>query len=421
MMIASCSSCFLLLQAVILIAALIHCAASTLGSDDDELQTLHTELGSELINQTHRVFIERLAVIDQIESTIQSNNSEIKAILHQLRADLKLIGVETLGQVNVCFQRLYQLIFESTRSKRQSKRSATTTPQRNVSSMGLELTIETMRQSHLNYNTILRMAARLELRIAELLVHNDRGGGSALNESRLVVRTLVDTLAASENKALGLIHAAILDINHKLHTQHEEQTQRTKGDLSDDGQLMAILARLEDMVNKISAKSRIQELECRLEERDRECASLSAKVAQLTEQQLRPSSSPLEDTSVELRFGEMLASAAGDNTIRLWDVASGECVRTIDVRTFGDVWADPIVLEFVDTVRVASGSKDNAVKVWHTGTGQLLQTLRGHSETVNTLKRIDADRIASGSHDKTIRIWALSSGKCLTRIVVCSF
>ena len=158
-------------------------------------------------------------------------------------------------------------------NSRISKRSATTTTQRNVSSMGLELTIETMRQS-------------------------------------------------------------ILDINHKLHTQHEQQqTQRT---ISDVTQLMAILGRLEDMVNKISAKSRIQEIEARLEERDRECAKLTEKVAQL-EHQDRPSS-PTEDTSVELRFGGMLASAAGDNTIRLWDVTSGECVRTIDVRTFGDVF-----------------------------------------------------------------------------------
>eukprot|EP01052_Picozoa_sp_SAG31_P077743 SAG31_NODE_37152_length_306_cov_1.985507_1_plen_61_part_10 len=35
--------------------------------------------------------------------------------------------------------------------------------------------------------------------------------------------------------------------------------------------------------------------------------------------------------------GSILASGCGDHTLKLWDVASGECLRTLDGHS-GDVW-----------------------------------------------------------------------------------
>ena len=55
---------------------------------------------------------------------------------------------------------------------------------------------------------------------------------------------------------------------------------------------------------------------------------------------------------------------------------------------------------------IASGSRDNTVKIWDGATGQLLQTPEGHSNTVNSVAlSADGSRVASGSWDKTVKIW----------------
>lgn len=61
-----------------------------------------------------------------------------------------------------------------------------------------------------------------------------------------------------------------------------------------------------------------------------------------------------------------------------------------------------------DGERLAPASFDNTVKVWEVATGRELLTLRGHEGTVDSVAfSPDGQRLASTSWDKTILVYAL--------------
>ena len=63
-----------------------------------------------------------------------------------------------------------------------------------------------------------------------------------------------------------------------------------------------------------------------------------------------------------------------DNTVKLWDVASGECLQTLEGHSH---WVSSVSFS-PDGKKLASGSGDNTVKLWDVQSGQCLQTLEGH-------------------------------------------
>ena len=55
---------------------------------------------------------------------------------------------------------------------------------------------------------------------------------------------------------------------------------------------------------------------------------------------------------------------------------------------------------------VAAGSLDNTVRIWDVATGQLIERLRGHKDSVYSVAFTpDGDGIVSGSLDKTLKYW----------------
>ncbi len=55
---------------------------------------------------------------------------------------------------------------------------------------------------------------------------------------------------------------------------------------------------------------------------------------------------------------------------------------------------------------------DRKVKVWDLKTGQCVRTLEGHSKGVRCVIASDFERVISGSADQQLRLWNLTSGAC---------
>ena len=98
--------------------------------------------------------------------------------------------------------------------------------------------------------------------------------------------------------------------------------------------------------------------------------------------------------------GYMLTSSL-DSTIRLWEVATGRCVRTFFGHLEG-VWALG-----ADTLRVVSGAEDRMVKVWDPRTGNCLRTFTGHAGPVTCIGLSDS-RMCSGSEDGEVRLYSFT-------------
>ncbi|KAG5645834.1 hypothetical protein DXG03_005175 [Asterophora parasitica] len=97
----------------------------------------------------------------------------------------------------------------------------------------------------------------------------------------------------------------------------------------------------------------------------------------------------------------VLISGSLDNTIRLWDIETGKCVRTFFGHIEG-VWAVAS-----DKLRLVSGSHDRTIKVWSRDEGKCTATLVGHQAAVSCLA-LGEDKIVSGSDDSNIKIWSFS-------------
>jgi len=103
--------------------------------------------------------------------------------------------------------------------------------------------------------------------------------------------------------------------------------------------------------------------------------------------------------------GNRVVSGSDDNTLKVWSVTSGKCLRTLIGHT-GGVWSS----QMSGTV-VISGSTDRTLKVWNAETGQCRHTLYGHSSTVRCMS-LHQNQVVSGSRDATLRVWDVDTGTC---------
>ena len=105
--------------------------------------------------------------------------------------------------------------------------------------------------------------------------------------------------------------------------------------------------------------------------------------------------------------GLALASADSDGKIRLWDVTTGQYRVTLE----GHNSSVRSVAFSPDGSILASGSSDRTIRLWDATTGQYKVTLEGHSETISSVAfSPDGSILASGSSDRTIRLWSATTG-----------
>ncbi|HEY5904135.1 MAG TPA: CHAT domain-containing protein, partial [Anaerolineales bacterium] len=109
--------------------------------------------------------------------------------------------------------------------------------------------------------------------------------------------------------------------------------------------------------------------------------------------------------------GNLLASAANDNSIILWDFHDRSGPKQLPPLQGHKNWVTSVAFS-PDGKFLASGSNDNTVILWdvsEAGGPRIAATLNGHTSAVYTLAfSPDGSLLASGSGDKKVILWDLS-------------
>jgi len=120
-----------------------------------------------------------------------------------------------------------------------------------------------------------------------------------------------------------------------------------------------------------------------------------------------------------------LASASKDNTIRIWDLDSGTCLRIIPTPPdpAGSLFSafklvvswdvEMYTLFGLDSDTLVSGRTvpENGIKIWNLKTGRLIKALDQHQPST-TIMRLKDGTLASGAA-KSIKIWDPTTWNCV--------
>jgi WD40 repeat protein len=110
--------------------------------------------------------------------------------------------------------------------------------------------------------------------------------------------------------------------------------------------------------------------------------------------------------------GRRIASGSQDNTIKVWDAATGAELMTLRGHS-----ARVVTAAFSpDGQRIASAAYDGTIKIWDVARAEELLTLNGHKGGTGALFSPDATTIVSSSMDRTIRLWDAITGSELRTI-----
>lgn len=129
-------------------------------------------------------------------------------------------------------------------------------------------------------------------------------------------------------------------------------------------------------------------------------------------------------TNVSINSDRMV-SGSQDSTIRQWDLHSGKCIQILDLMSIDTInLFDPSSksAQTVNNIEVpkigglqsfdvalATGTNDGIVRLWDLRSGEIVRSLAGHSSAISCLK-FDLQNIITGSLDQTVRTWDLRMG-----------
>jgi WD40 repeat protein len=105
--------------------------------------------------------------------------------------------------------------------------------------------------------------------------------------------------------------------------------------------------------------------------------------------------------------GGFVVSGAQDNTLKLWEIATGREVRTLrghDDVVFGVAFSP-------DGKYIISGSDDRKLKLWDVSTGNEIRTFHGHKDMILSVAYSPDGRYIASSSVGTIKLWEVATGR----------
>jgi tricorn protease-like protein len=105
----------------------------------------------------------------------------------------------------------------------------------------------------------------------------------------------------------------------------------------------------------------------------------------------------------------LLATASYDNTVRVWELPSGNTIRVLQ----GDGTDINTVAFSPDGNTIAGGAgRDGKIWLWEVATGQVVRILRGHTQSVLSVAfSRDGQWLVSAGMDGTVRLWNATTGE----------
>ena len=109
----------------------------------------------------------------------------------------------------------------------------------------------------------------------------------------------------------------------------------------------------------------------------------------------------------------LLVSGSGDGKIKVWRVATGQCLRKYEAAHSEGVTS--VMFSPNDGGgQILSASYDGMVRCHGIKSGKLLKEFRGHTSYVNrAIYSADGSRVISVSSDSTVKVWDAKSCDCL--------
>lgn len=110
---------------------------------------------------------------------------------------------------------------------------------------------------------------------------------------------------------------------------------------------------------------------------------------------------------VLLPDGCNVVSGCCDNKIRILNIETGECKRTIETEFKS-------MIVSTDGRSLISSGSDNVLRIWDLETGLLLKKLIGHETDVFVLAmHPDRESLISGSNNGILKVWNINTGECI--------
>jgi len=112
--------------------------------------------------------------------------------------------------------------------------------------------------------------------------------------------------------------------------------------------------------------------------------------------------------------GKHAITGSNDNSLILWDLQSGECLKRIKPHT--DYLKNLDATPDMNLVVTSGGSQDLVIRVWSYKDLESMGSLAGHTDRINDLRITPDGHFAiSGSSDMSVRVWDIFNGECIAK------